>query len=83
MTDKIPPKGQTGVEINVNPERLGVAVVIRMHSLTLAAKMKDPKTAMVFAFRALAGELLEHGVNIYGALTPLPEPMERQDLSDG
>lgn len=83
MPEKIPPKGQTGVEIEVTPEKLGADVTIRMRSLTLAPKMKDPKRAMLFAWRALGGELAERGVNLYAAMAEMPEPMQREDLSDG
>lgn len=84
MPEKIPPKGQTIVEIEVDPVPHGVAVRVTLRSLTLAAKMKDDhKSAMVFAWRALGAELAERGVNLFAAMTPLPEPMEREDLSDG
>jgi len=82
---KIPPKGQTVVDLDITPIPHGVTVTIQLRSLMYAATMKtDHTAALLFAWRALGVELeAEHGVNLYGALAQMPEPMEREDLSDG
>lgn len=81
---KIPPKGQTVVDLEVSPVPHGVTVTIQLRSLLYAATMKgDHTAAMLFAWRALGVELQEHGVNLYAAMAQLPEPMEREDLSGG
>lgn len=81
---KIPPKGQTVVDIEVTPVPHGVTVTIQLRSLVYAATMKtDHTAALLFAWRALGVELQEHGVNLYAAMAQLPEPMEREDLGDG
>jgi len=80
----IPPKGQSAVEIQVQPAPHGITVTIELRSLTLVAKMKaDPKLAMLFAWRALAGELHQRGVDVRAALRQIPRALTREDLSDG
>lgn len=66
----IPPKGQTAVEIEVTPAPHGVDVLITLRSLSLAAKMQaKPRSAMLFAWRALGDELEHQGVNLYAVLS--------------
>ena len=81
---KIPPKGQTVVDLEVTPVPHGVAVTIQLRSLLYAATMKgDHKAALLFAWRVLAVELQERGVNLYAAMADMPERMDREDLSGG
>lgn len=77
----IPPKGQTGVEIEVVRVPHGADVVVRLRSLTLEMKGK-PKSAMLFAWRALGVELEALGCNLPAVLAKSLKPIDREIEGD-
>lgn len=81
MPERIPPKGQTVIEINVDPVPHGVAVIVTLRSLTLGQKVKDDhKRAMLYAWRALGAELDVQGIDLMQVLLRYshPEALERE-----
>lgn len=81
MPEQIPPKGQTVVEIKVDPVPHGVVVAVTLRSLTLGSTVKnDHKRAMLYAWRALGAELDVQGIDLMQVLLRHhhPEPLERE-----
>lgn len=77
MPDPIPPKGQTGVTIDVERVPHGADVVVRLRSLTLTPTL-TPKRAMLFAWRALGVELAALGCNLQAILLLPLKPLDRE-----
>lgn len=81
MAEPIPPKGQTGVTIEVLHAPHGADVVVRLRSLTLGPTM-PPNRAMLFARRALGGELAGLGYNLKAILALPLTPIDREIEGD-
>lgn len=81
MAERIPPKGQTGVTIEVLDAPHGADLVVRLRSLTMAPTL-TPKRTMLFAWRALGVELERLGCNLPAILLLPLESIDREIEGD-